>query len=129
MPRTGGTMTDQARKTRLSVGDKVKIIDPNDYFYGHIGYVRSRTKKGYWPSYDVPITGHPGPGQPTQYTIQLINRNVPGGMANVCQGLFRKNLEWIEEGKSWRDYWVECKECGCEFHPNEKQQINCKDCK
>lgn len=29
---------------------------------------------------------------------------------------------------AWRDYTVECFQCGCDFYPTERWQRTCEDC-
>ncbi|MHA1146459.1 MAG: hypothetical protein ACTSRW_17105 [Candidatus Helarchaeota archaeon] len=30
--------------------------------------------------------------------------------------------------ESWRDYEIECTECGCDFQPEDSNQVLCNDC-
>lgn len=47
-----------------------------------------------------------------------------------CQAAMINGVYCHEAGcpEAWRDYHVDCSECGCEFKPNARHQTVCIDC-
>ena len=54
---------------------------------------------------------------------------LPGG----CDGCHPSRINGVlchEAGcpEAWRDHAVECRECGCDFYPEERSRRVCEDC-
>lgn len=51
-------------------------------------------------------------------------------MCDSCQELNINGVNCHEIGcpDSWKDYEIECFECGCDFVPDERYQNTCNDC-
>ena len=52
------------------------------------------------------------------------------GHCPQCEVLMINGIRCHETGcpEAWKDYVRECKECGCEFLPEFRNQIICTDC-
>lgn len=50
-------------------------------------------------------------------------------LCQSCECVFINGLKCHEPGcpDAWKDYTVECRECGCKFTPEEKGQIFCSE--
>jgi len=64
-------------------------------------------------------------------TTMVARRVVRGaGRCDQCEVLYINGVRKHESGcpVAWRDYSVECFECGCDFVPGWKTQRICEDC-
>ena len=51
-------------------------------------------------------------------------------MCQSCEALMINGVHCHEHGcpEAWKDYAVNCFECGCSFKPESQHQDTCEDC-